>query len=522
MSATPLQLANYIRAKRRKLGLSQEQLAAKIGVRQKTLSDIENARSARLDTLMRILAVLDLELVVRARTKSSANDIEANLLMARAHSEPLNVFLNSRLVGQLLRETSGAISFRYDQSWLEWESVLPVSLSLPLREQAYSGAPVIAVFDNLLPDNDELRRQIAARTRAEGTDAYSLLAAIGHDCVGALQFLPPDREPGPAGAVEGDPISNAEIASIIDNLATAPLGITEDESFRISLAGAQEKTALFYRDGQWFKPHGTTATTHIFKPSIGKLSNGIDLTDSAENEYLCLKIIAALGIEAAKPQLATFGKKRVLIVERFDRRWTADGRLLRLPQEDCCQALSVSPTRKYQDHGGPGIEQILQLLRGSDNPLTDQRLFLKANIVFWLMGATDGHAKNFSVFLRPGGRFQLTPLYDVISAQPSVDAKQVLLKHFRLAMSFGTKPHYAIRQVAPRHFFQTADRAGIGKQVVPSILEELLHKIPAAVDGVLSDLPAGFPEKIATSISNGIKRRLRILENGDPATISQA
>jgi serine/threonine-protein kinase HipA len=164
--------------------------------------------------------------------------------MPRAHYQPLNVFLNSRLVGQLRRDMSGAISFQYDPSWLEWEFVLPVSLSLPLREQTYSGAPVVAVFDNLLPDNDHLRRQIAARTRAEGTDAYSLLGAIGHDCVGALQFLPGNIQPGSAGAVEGNPISRDAIAQIIENLATVPLGITEDESFRISIAGAQEKTAF--------------------------------------------------------------------------------------------------------------------------------------------------------------------------------------------------------------------------------------------------------------------------------------
>jgi serine/threonine-protein kinase HipA len=163
------------------------------------------------------------------------------------------------------------------------------------------------------------------------------------------------------------------------------------------------------------------------------------------------------------------------------------------------------------------VEQILQLLRGSDEPLADQRSFLKANIVFWLMGATDGHAKNFSVFLRPGGRFQLTPLYDVISAQPSVDSKQILWKQFRLAMSFGTKPHYAMRQIAPRHFFQTADRAGIGKQVVPSILEELRDGTSAAVDRVLSDLPVNFPGEIANSICDGIKRRLRVLETRDRA-----
>jgi serine/threonine-protein kinase HipA len=143
----------------------------------------------------------------------------------------------------------------------------------------------------------------------------ALLSAIGRDCAGALQFSPPGVDPGPAGAVEGDPVSDDEIASIVDNLATAPLGITEDGSFRISIAGAQEKTALLYRHGQWYKPRGTTATTHILKPSIGKLPNGIDLTDSAENEFLCLKIIAALGMEAAKPQIKTFGNKSVLVVE---------------------------------------------------------------------------------------------------------------------------------------------------------------------------------------------------------------
>lgn len=433
--------------------------------------------------------------------------------MPRARYENLSVFLNSRLVGRLSRNIPGAISFQYDRSWLEWEFVMPVSLSLPLREQPYSGAPVVAVFDNLLPDNDHLRRQIAARTRAEGTDAYSLLGAIGHDCVGALQFLPQDIEPGPAGSVEGDHVSSDEIALIIENLATVPLGVTEDQSFRISIAGAQEKTAFLFRDGTWYRPRGTTATTHIFKPSIGKLPNGVDLTNSVENEYFCLKAIAALGIEAAQPQMMTFGKRTVLVVERFDRRWTADGRLLRLPQEDCCQALSIPPTRKYQSDGGPGIVQILELLRGSDNPLDDQRTFLKANIAFWLMGATDGHAKNFSLFLQPGGRFRLTPLYDVISAQPSVDSKQILWKNFRLAMSFGTKPHYEMRQVAPRHFFQTAEKAGIGKDVVPSIIEELRGETTKAVDLVNANLPTGFPGELADSVSSGIKNRLRILEN---------
>jgi serine/threonine-protein kinase HipA len=268
-----------------------------------------------------------------------------------------------------------------------------------IADSARSSSPdlhrhvVLAVFENLLPDDDTLRRQIAARAHAAGTDAYSLLRAIGHDCVGALQFLPPDSEPTPAGVIDAVPVSEREIAAILHNLATVPLGITEDESFRISIAGAQEKTALLRWNGRWYKPRGTTATTHIFKPSIGKLPNGVDLTSSVENEYLCLKILDAMGLPAAKAEIDTFGDRRVLIVERFDRLWTGDQRLLRLPQEDSCQALSSPPTLKYESDGGPGITDILKMLRGSDEPLSDQRSFLRANIAFWLLGATDGQCE---------------------------------------------------------------------------------------------------------------------------------
>jgi serine/threonine-protein kinase HipA len=135
---------------------------------------------------------------------------------------PLNVFLNGRMVGVLRRESNGAIDFLYDRHWLAWESALPVSLSLPLREDRYIGVPVTNVFDNLLPDSDAIRRRVAERVGAGGTDAYSLLAALGHDCVGALQFLPDGIDPGPAGKIEGKPVDETEVANIIQNLAAAP------------------------------------------------------------------------------------------------------------------------------------------------------------------------------------------------------------------------------------------------------------------------------------------------------------
>ena len=429
----------------------------------------------------------------------------------RTHA-PLNVFLNGRLVGVLRRESTGAIDFRYDPDWLSWDNAFAVSLSLPLREDRYIGAPVINVFDNLLPDSDAIRKRVAERVGADGTDAYSLLTALGHDCVGALQFLPDGIDPGPTGGTDGQPVDDKAIADLINNLGTAPMGMGEDDDFRISIAGAQEKTALLRKDGQWFKPSGTTATTHILKPQIGQLPNGVDLSNSVENEYLCLKLLEAFGVPVATVEIADLGERRTLIVERFDRRWTKDGRLIRLPQEDCCQALSVPPTRKYQSDGGPGLREILELLRGSDTPDEDIATFMRANIIFWLLGATDGHAKNFSIFLTPGGRYRMTPLYDVLSAQPSLDAHQIGRKKFKLAMSVGKNRHYALNDIVPRHFVQTAAIAGIGTPLMRTLFADLAAKAPHQASAAINALPFGFPQDMVESISNGIADRVRLIE----------
>ena len=431
--------------------------------------------------------------------------------MARARTRiPLNIFLNGRVVGRLRRQASGAIDFEYDSAWLAWEHAIPVSLSLPLREDRYVGDPVIAVFDNLLPDNEQIRRRLAQRVRAEGYDAYSLLAAVGRDCVGALQFLPDGDDPGPAGGVSGRPISDQEVANILGDLKHTPLGVDESEEFRISLAGAQQKTALLYWEDKWQLPHGITATTHILKPEIGKLPNGIDLSQSIENEHLCMRLTAALGLPTAQTQMQQFNGTRALVIERFDRHWARDGRLLRLPQEDCCQALSVPPPRKYEHDGGPGIRDILELLRASDEPEADQRLFLKAQIVFWLLGATDGHAKNFSVFLLPGGRFRLTPLYDVMSAQPNVDRGQIRHNRMKLAMALGDKRHYVVGSIMPRHFFQTAASASVAPSIVKDIFDKIANEVDSAIDTAIKELPAGFPEAVISSIVDGMRRQIRL------------
>lgn len=421
---------------------------------------------------------------------------------------PLDVYMNRRKVGQYFREPDGAFAFTYASEWLAWENTLPISRSLPLRAERYVGQPVIAVFENLLPDSDDIRRRVAERVGADGVDAYSLLARIGHDCVGALQFLAEGEEPGDSRVMTGEPLSDAQVAAMLKDLGRTPLGIRAERDFRISVAGAQEKTALLFHDGQWVEPTGTTPTTHILKPAIGSLPNGMDLTDSVENEHFCLRLMAAFGLPVARTEITTFEGTKALVIERFDRLRARDGRLIRLPQEDCCQALSVPPTRKYQSEGGPGIVEICGLLQGSDEPLRDRANFLKATILFWLIGATDGHAKNFSVALMPGGRFTMTPLYDVLTVQPSLDAGQLQTKDMKLAMRAGKSRHYKVSEIQGRHFVETGLAAGFSHEQVANIFTDIHTRADQAFATVLADMPAGFPEAVFASVKQGFDQRI--------------
>jgi serine/threonine-protein kinase HipA len=423
---------------------------------------------------------------------------------------PLLVYQNSHLVGRLTKETSGAVAFRYVEEWLAYDNANPVSLSLPMREDAYKGAKVSAVFENLLPDSAIVRARIAQKLGAPGTDAYSLLSIMGKDCVGALQFLTDGDtvDLAKAQVIEGEPIAEGAIEMLLKNLTQSPLGLHRDDEFRISVAGAQEKTALLRGADRWMKPHGTTPTTHIFKTQIGTLPNGINLTNSVENEFYCLKLLQGFGLDVNHAEMQTFGTTKVLVIERFDREWTKANRLMRLPQEDCCQALSVMPSLKYESDGGPGMKDIIGLLKGGDDPAPDLAIFFKAQILFWLIGATDGHAKNFSIFLQPGGGYRMTPIYDVVSAQPYFDDRQIDRNQMRLAMCAGKNRHYKIGDIQVRHFIQTGEAAGLNKTMMVRTIEQIADSATRVLETLSDDLPPEFPEGLRTSIANGFIDRL--------------
>lgn len=440
--------------------------------------------------------------------------------MTRRRTHPrLSVYQDGEIVGYLSKQPSGAIEFIYADEWLSNERAYPVSLSLPLREDAFRGAPVVAVFENLLPDSESLRSKVAEKVGADGTDAYSLLAQIGRDCVGALQFFPEgtDINFSDLNVIQGEEISEEEIEKLLNNLARVPLGLDRDHDFRISVAGAQEKTALLFINGKWLRPSGATPTTHILKTQIGELPNGVDLSNSVENEFYGLTVMQAFGLPVNKAEITTFGKTKSLVIERFDRRWTTEGNLSRIPQEDCCQALSIPPSRKYQsdhrpkDERQPSMVEILNLLKGSDRPAEDQKAFLKAQILFWLIGATDGHAKNFSIFLGAGGRFMLTPFYDVLTAQPFFEAHQIQKKQMKMAMSVGDSNHYKMEEIHGRHFAQTIKKSGLPEYIAKEALEEISNSAEQAMERIETNLPSNFPGEIHTSVMQAMKSRLKNL-----------
>ena len=419
----------------------------------------------------------------------------------------LYVFMNGQKVGRLTRTTAARLRFEYCEEWLQSELKRPLSLSMPLSRQVYIGEVVENFFENLLPDSQPIRSRIQTRFGARSNRCFDLLWHVGRDCVGALQLIPEDAAYLDIRRIDAAELTGPEIADILRNYATMPLGMNDDD-FRISIAGAQEKTALLRLNDKWYRPLGVTPTSHIFKLPIGRIiHSGLDLTDSVENEWLCHLILKAYGIPVADTDIAFFDGIKVLVVKRFDRRWADDRSwLIRLPQEDMCQALNIPPALKYESDGGPGMEKIMTLLLGSVNALADRHLFLKTQVLFWLLAAVDGHAKNFSIFLLPGGSYRLTPLYDVMSAYPLIASQQVDLRKVKMTMAVrGKNAHYHWDTILPRHWLATARSCQFPVDEMEMIIEELLDKTDQVIEQVSAELPAFFPEAVAHSIFHGLR-----------------
>ncbi|WP_439287109.1 type II toxin-antitoxin system HipA family toxin [Lonepinella sp. BR2357] len=423
----------------------------------------------------------------------------------------LNIAMNGFHVGQWRKLTSGATEFQYNPNWLHSERGRPISLSLPLSNKIYKGEVVFNFFDNLLPDNEQIRSRIQQRFQTHTKTPFDLLAAIGQDCVGAIQLY--QETPHFIRQIEAATLNEHEIEVLLKNYQSLPLGMDKSDDFRISLAGAQEKTALLLHQGQWKRPLYSTATSHIFKLPIGQVAQGqLDLSMSCENEWLCLEILRLFGLDVPNAEIRHFGETKVLIVERFDRRWAKSGNwLVRLPQEDLCQALNIAPARKYESDGGAGILSIMHLLNSSADPLNDRKRFFKAQILYWLLCAIDGHTKNFSIFLEQGNRYRLTPFYDVMSAYPLINPKGLRHQKIKMAMAWhGENKHYFWDKIQLRHIFHTAKLAGFAKENVEDILHEISQTLPTLSQIQCDHIPEFIREPILQGIEEKTKSILRV------------
>lgn len=430
--------------------------------------------------------------------------------------------MNGVFVGTWKAQPNGSDVLQYDDAWVAATPGRPLSLSLPFTpgNAPHRGEVVRAYFDNLLPDSRDIRERIARRFQTGSSDAFSLLAEVGRDCVGALQILPDDAPPDGVQTLRATPLSDAQVAQALRGaLASTPLDdetSLDHDGFRFSIAGAQEKAAFLRFNGRWCQPQGATPTTHIFKMPLGRVGNmKADMSESVENEWLCSEILHAYGLPVARTQPLLFEDMKVLAVERFDRRWwpreSRNGWIVRLPQEDMCQATGTPSHLKYEKDGGPGIDAILKLLATSLAPDRDRRIFFQAQVLFWMLGATDGHAKDFSLFLREGGAYELAPLYDVLSAYPIIGRGPNRISPFKAKLSMAVRSknaHWVMRDIQRRHWLTVGAEHGIvtpDGRGVEHVLDDLVARTPGVLQAIRALLPQEFPQALAESILGGLQ-----------------
>ncbi|MDZ7857277.1 type II toxin-antitoxin system HipA family toxin [Sphaerotilus sp.] len=432
----------------------------------------------------------------------------------------LRVWMNGEAVG-LWTEGRGGAVFRYDEAWWRSPNVRALSLSLPLTPgSAEIRGPVVThYFDNLLPDSDTIRARLRARFGVTSRTSMDLLRAIGRDCVGAIQLLPPDDAPTGWDRIDGDPLDEAQVARLLAAVTTPGSPGDADDDFRFSIAGAQEKTALLWHDGRWHRPRGATPTSHILKLPLGLVGNvRADMRDSVDNEWLCAQLLQALGLSVAPTSIGRFEAQRVLVVERFDRRVAGQAArpwIARLPQEDFCQATGTPPDRKYETDGGPTMVRCLDLLSGSTRAPADRSHFLRTQLAFWLLAATDGHAKNFSLFHQRGGGFRLTPLYDVLSAWPIIGegADRISPHRARLAMAVRTRSaHHRLREIQTRHWQALA--LSVGGEALWTEMVSMVERTDQAVAAVEQGVPADLSAAVWAAITRGLREQAARFRRG--------
>jgi len=411
-------------------------------------------------------------------------------------SNTLAVWLFNHLVGYLSLD-KGKLSFCYTSDWLSNAHARPLSYSLPLQEKVFDDNLARPFFSGLLPEGRP-RRLIAKEFHISLQNDFSLLDIIGGECAGAVSFIKPQEKlplPNLKDASKNIKwLSDSELLHTLEELPLRPMLAGDEEGYRLSLAGAQDKLPVVYDGHRIGLPHSGMPSSHILKPAI------LGVKDSVTNEGFCMALAKMMQLQPANAIIQQVQGVRFLLVERYDRMKNSDGTLQRLHQEDFCQALGYVPEMKYQNEGGPSLGQSFDFLRNTTNPNAPQLLRFFDYVVFnTLIGNHDAHGKNFSLLYNDKGAI-LAPLYDALctAVYPKLTPK--------MAMKIGSK--YKFSEVYVRHWDQLLESARLSKSQGKNQIIRIAKALVIQAKELQSNPDAGFSDNdIVNQIVNLIEQR---------------
>ena len=410
--------------------------------------------------------------------------------------------LDGKTIGRLRQGARGRVTFVYREAWREAEDAYPLSLSMPLAAQEHGPNTVEAFIWGLLPDSGAVLERWAKKFQVSARNAFSLISNVGEDCAGAVQFVRPERLEAIESGTQDD-IEWLDDHGIAERMRV----LREDhaawrlphDAGQFSLAGAQPKTALLFENGRWGIPYGRIPTTHILKPPTGEFDG------HAENEHVCLALARRFGLPVASSQVLHFEGEVAIAIERYDRRRLGNT-IIRVHQEDVCQALGIPPTRKYQNEGGPSATDIVALLRTqSSNGAMDVTTIVDALVFSWLVAGTDAHAKNYSLLIASGPRIRLAPLYDIASVLPY---DRYDMRKLKLAMKIGGE--YELVNIVLRHWRRLAKEIRIDEEELLARIRAMTAKLPDAIEAVRNEArEAGLQHALIDRLAERLTERAR-------------
>jgi serine/threonine-protein kinase HipA len=390
----------------------------------------------------------------------------------------LDVFLNDQRVGTL-SEREDLWRLEYDANWVNGPNAFDLSPRLARSDLVHvdggTDRPVQWYFDNLLPE-EEQRDAVAKEAKINGEDAFGLLEYLGAESAGSLVLLPPGSAWQPRGL---EPLGDADLSARIRNLPRASLSSGAPK--RMSVAGAQSKLPVVYREGALYEPVGSEPSTHILKPN----HTHEDYPSPVINEYTTMRLAAALKLPV--PTVSRrYVPEPVYLVQRFDRFTDAAGVTQRRHIIDACQLLNRSRAFKYT---GATLDSLAAVIAACRNRVST-RLHLYHWLIFNVMIANgDNHLKNLSFMVGSEG-IELSPAYDLLStgtyhtrafAGDRADWPEV-----KLSIEMPNAPTLAT--VNRKSLLEAGEALGLPQAIGGRELNRMMAALPGALENLIEEV----------------------------------